>query len=71
VYCYQMKEDPGAVQRVVPQHAAYWHRLSLPHYVGGPFEDRSGGLILFDAPMETRASALLADDPFRTRGHPD
>ena len=68
VYCYQMKEDPGAIQRAAPEHAAYWHQLGLPEYVGGPFEDRSGGLIVFDAPTQARASALLADDPFRGAG---
>jgi hypothetical protein len=65
VYYYWMKEDPGGVQEVAPKHAAYWHQLGLPEYVGGPFEDRSGGLILFDAPAEKRASELISDDPFR------
>jgi len=63
VYCYQMKEDPGWVQDVAPQHAAYWRELGLPGYAGGPFEDRSGGLILFDAPAEKQASELISDDP--------
>jgi uncharacterized protein YciI len=68
VYCYQMKEDRGGVQDVAPKHAAYWHQLGLPGYVGGPFEDRSGGLILFEAPTEKRASELTSDDPFRRAG---
>ena len=68
VYCYQMKEDPGGVHDVAPKHAAYWHRLGLPEYVGGPFEDRSGGLILFEAPAEKFASELISDDPFRHAG---
>ncbi len=29
VYCYQMKDDPGAVRRVAPKHEAYWHQMGL------------------------------------------
>lgn len=68
VYCYWMKEDPRGVQDVAPKHAAYWHQLGLPAYVGGPFEDRSGGLISFDATDGERASDLVSEDPFQRAG---
>jgi hypothetical protein len=68
VYCYWMKEDPGGVQQAAPKHAAYWHRLGLPDYVGGPFGDRSGGLVSFEAATGELAAQLVAGDPFQTAG---
>jgi hypothetical protein len=44
-YIYFMKDNPDRVAAVAPQHAAYWRGLELREYVGGPFADRSGGLI--------------------------
>jgi hypothetical protein len=68
VYCYWMTEDPGEIQRTAAEHAAYWLRLGLPEYVGGPFGDRSGGLITFEAPAKERADQLVSDDPFQRAG---
>ena len=48
-YVYFMSDDPDRVRAVAPQHAAYWHSLTLPAYLGGRFADRSGGLITFEA----------------------
>jgi hypothetical protein len=50
------------VREVAPKHAAYWHELRLPEYVGGPFADRSGGLISFEAPVEGSASPRAKSD---------
>ena len=60
VYCYSMKEDPDAAREAAPKHAAYWHELRLPEYVGGPFADRSGGLISFEAPVDGSARQLVS-----------
>ena len=65
VYCYLMKDDPDAVREIAPKHAAYWHQLGLPEYIGGPFADRSGGLISFEAPAEDEARQLAFNDPFQ------
>jgi len=65
LYFYLMRG--GAAERlgtVAPRHAAYWHELSLPEYVGGPFTDRMGGLITFEASSLTEAERLAAADPF-------
>jgi uncharacterized protein YciI len=59
-----MKPDPGRVRVVAPRHAAYWADLALEGYQGGPFADRTGGLITFEAESPTRADALVAADPF-------
>lgn len=47
-----------------PKHAAYWQELHLDGYLGGPFADRSGGLITFQAESGAAAEALVANDPF-------
>jgi uncharacterized protein YciI len=68
LYFYLMADAPERVREVAPQHAAYWRGLGLPAYLGGPFADRSGGLITFEAESSADAEALVSDDPFRREG---
>jgi len=63
-YFYLMADDPGRVRAVAPQHTAHWQGLNLEAYSGGPFADRSGGLITFMVDEPTRAEAAVAADPF-------
>ena len=67
-YIYFMKDDPDRVAAVAPEHAAYWRRLELREYLGGPFADRSGGLISFETDSPDDAVQLVADDPFVRQG---
>ncbi len=64
LYFYLMKDVPDRVRGAAPKHAAYWRDLGLPAYLGGPFADRSGGLITFEAESSADAEARVADDPF-------
>jgi uncharacterized protein YciI len=68
VYVYSMADDPARVRSVAPHHAAYWHALNLAEYRGGPFADRSGGLITFLADGLGQAEASVAGDPFVCEG---
>lgn len=63
-YFYWMKDDAGRIRLVAPRHAVYWHELGLPGYMGGPFADRSGGLITFEASSLEQAERIVAADPF-------
>jgi uncharacterized protein len=63
-YSYWMKGDADRLRRVALEHAAYWRELGLPGYMGGPFADRSGGLITFDADSFAQAEGIIAADPF-------
>ena len=63
-YVYFMADDAERIRDVAPLHSAYWQRLALSHYAGGPFADRSGGLITFDASDETAAERAIEGDPF-------
>lgn len=63
-YLYFMTGEPDRVQAVAPHHAAYWRGLAVPGYVGGPFADRSGGLITFEVDSWNDAEQLVAADPF-------
>jgi len=67
-YVYFMKGDPERVQAVAPQHVAHWRKLGLHEYLGGPFADRSGGLITFKAASQDEAEQLVAGDPFVREG---
>jgi uncharacterized protein YciI len=61
---YITKDAADRVRTVAPEHAAYWRGLGLPEYLGGPFADRSGGLITFEVASIHEARRLMADDPF-------
>jgi uncharacterized protein YciI len=64
LYFYLMRDASDRVRAVAPEHAAYWRDLGLPDYLGGPFVDRSGGLITFEVASADEAERLVADDPF-------
>jgi uncharacterized protein YciI len=59
-----MKAHPDRIRVIAPEHAAYWRGLELDRYVGGPFVDRSGGLVIFDGHSPEQAELLVARDPF-------
>jgi hypothetical protein len=68
LYLYLMKRAPDRVRAAAPKHAAYWRELELDSYLGGPFADRSGGLITFQTQSAAEAEALVANDPFLREG---
>lgn len=63
-YFYFMADDPRRVQSLAPQHTAHWQGLNLQDYSGGPFADRTGGLITFIVDEPAKAEAAVAADPF-------
>lgn len=67
VHFYFMKRDVEGIGEAIPEHAAYWHSLELAVYMGGPFSDRSGGLIIFNAVDLESAQEKVGNDPFVTR----
>lgn len=67
-YMYFMRAEPERVGSVAARHAAYWQGRALPGYAGGPFADRSGGLIVFESASRAEAVAAVAADPFVTEG---
>lgn len=69
LYIYFMrKASPDRVRATAQTHVAYWRELALHDYLGGPFADRSGGLITFAAESAGDAERLVADDPFLRGG---
>ena len=63
-FFYFMRNLPDRIGKSAPLHAAYWKDLSLDSYQGGPFSDRSGGLILFRAENMDAAESIIRKDPF-------
>jgi uncharacterized protein YciI len=63
-FFYFMKDDSQRIRDTAPRHADYWKTLAPPDYMGGPFADRSGGLITFSAPDEAEAERVVSEDPF-------
>jgi hypothetical protein len=64
VHIYAMRDQPDRLRVIAPRHAAYWHGLGLPGYLGGPFEDRSGGVVSFEAESADEAIKFIGADPF-------
>lgn len=64
VFFYTMRKDAPGIREAVPEHVAYWKGARLEGYRGGPFADRSGGLITFVARDLQEATALTDRDPF-------
>ncbi|RWU07300.1 hypothetical protein DWB63_01140 [Pseudodesulfovibrio sp. S3] len=63
-----MSGNPEEIGEAVPGHIRYWEDLRLEGYRGGPFADRSGGMIVFTAVDEDQAKRIVAGDPFVERG---
>jgi len=64
VYFYLNTNEPEKIRQVVPAHVLYWKNASLDGYQGGPFADRTGGLITFIAVNFEEATAIVQQDPF-------
>lgn len=63
-FFYFMKKEPEKIKAVVPLHIEYWHKLKLNKYLGGPFTDRTGGLITFEIENIEEATRVIMKDPF-------
>jgi uncharacterized protein YciI len=63
-YVYLMADDPQRIRSIAPQHTAHWQGLDLQDYRGGPFADKTGGLITFAVGEAAEAEAAVAADPF-------
>ncbi|HZD56917.1 MAG TPA: YciI family protein, partial [Anaerolineales bacterium] len=56
--------DPERILQIVPAHVEYWRKANVKGYMGGPFGDRTGGLISFAAPSLQHATEIILRDPF-------
>ena len=63
-YFYFMRNEPDRIRALAPRHHEYWKHQELAEYLGGPFGDRSGGLITFAAEDIDQAQRLVENDPF-------
>ena len=63
-YFYFMVNEPDRVRSVVPSHVEYWRNCDLEGFMGGPFADRSGGLITFETDDIETATKTAMNDPF-------
>ena len=52
------------IKEIAKSHSAYWHSINPDAYKGGPFSDRSGGLITFKSQSYNEAKKLIDKDPF-------
>ena len=64
LYFYFNRNEPEKIRQVVPAHVQYWKSADLKGYMGGPFADRTGGLISFVASSLEEATAIIHQDPF-------
>ena len=64
IYFYFNRSEPEKVRQAVPIHVEYWKTANIQGYMGGPFADRSGGLISFFASSLDEATEIILKDPF-------
>jgi uncharacterized protein YciI len=64
VYFYFNRNEPEKIRQVVSDHVQYWKAANLKGYMGGPFADRTGGLISFVASSLEDATEIILQDPF-------
>jgi uncharacterized protein YciI len=64
VYFYFNRNEPEKIRQVVAAHIAYWKTANIQGYMGGPFADRTGGLISFVASNAEEAAEVIQNDPF-------
>lgn len=64
LYFYFNRNKPEKVRQVIPAHVQYWKSVRPKDYMGGPFADRSGGLITFVASNLDEATEVILQDPF-------
>lgn len=67
-YFYMMNDAVAEIRETAPRHVSYWQQLQLDDYIGGPFADRSGGLICFSAESLNAARQIVTGDPFLKSG---
>ena len=63
-----MQDDRDRVAATVAGHVRHWMQLGLPDYVGGPFADRTGGLITGMTYDNQQAQRAVDADPFVREG---
>ena len=64
VFAYMMSDNPDKIKESVPLHIEHWKSQSFEYYKGGPYADRSGGLITFSASNIDEAESIASKDPF-------
>lgn len=64
LYFYFNRNEPEKLGHVIPAHVQYWKDANLRGYLGGPFADRTGGLISFVASSLEEATKIILQDPF-------
>ena len=63
-FFYFMRNEPGRIREIVPSHIEFWQTCRPSKYLGGPFADRTGGMITFEASGLAEATELAERDPF-------
>jgi uncharacterized protein YciI len=64
IYFYFNRNEPEKIRQVIPAHVQYWKTANPKEYKGGPFGDRTGGLISFLASSLEEATDIILQDPF-------
>lgn len=67
-FCYFMKFEPARLKTLIPEQIKYWEEHARSNFTGGPFQDRSGGMLTFSAPNLAAAEEICKADPFVKSG---
>lgn len=67
-HIYFFKPEPDRINAAIPGHGDYWEKLPIAQFLGGPFADHSGGLMVFQAADLDEAGEIVEHDPFVREG---
>ncbi len=64
IFFYLLKDKPNKIKEVFVNHINYWMNCGAEDFAGGPFSDRTGGLITFMSDSLEEAMKIIMQDPF-------
>ena len=72
VYAVEVRfvEDTDLIDQTRPEHRRFIDDLAAEEtvWLAGPWEDGTGGLIVYNVPDEVTLERLIAEDPYTLKG---
>lgn len=64
IFMYFLVDDVQKIKNTIGPHVKYWKNEEFNYYRGGPFSDKTGGLIIFTSKSYEEATEIINNDPF-------
>ena len=68
IFMYFLVDDVEKIKSTIGPHVNYWRNQEFDDYRGGPFTDKTGGLIIYSSNSYEEANEIINNDPFIKEG---